>query len=100
MGDSFRESCLCGNSNLARLESPTPFQEVNNEEPKLDDPIISRDLIREKACRAFARGAGRDDHGFNWHCKDAIETWQHEWDRQNAERTLARVRGNQQLEAA
>jgi hypothetical protein len=65
----------------------------------MDDPIISRDLIREKARRAFARGAGRDEHGFNWHSKDAIETWQHEWDRQNAEWTMSLSR-NQQLEAA
>jgi hypothetical protein len=56
-------------------------------------------MIREKARRAYARGAGRDEHGFNWHCKDAIETWQHEWDRQDAEWTLTLSR-NQQLEAA
>lgn len=46
-----------------------------------DQSIISRDHIRAKAQRAFERGARRDDHGFNWHCRDAIETWQGEWDR-------------------
>jgi hypothetical protein len=51
----------------------------------MNDPIISRDTIRAKARRAFARGAGRDDHGFNWHSRDAIATWQGEWDRQYAE---------------
>jgi hypothetical protein len=44
------------------------------------DPIISKDMIRAKARAAHARGAGRDDHGFNWHSSCAIETWQEEWD--------------------
>lgn len=47
----------------------------------MSDQIISRDMIRAKARNAFDRGAGRDDHGFNWHSTDAIETWQDEWDR-------------------
>jgi len=42
--------------------------------------IISRDMIQAKARAAFARGAGRDDHGFNWHSIDAIATWQEAWD--------------------
>jgi hypothetical protein len=45
----------------------------------MTDQIISRDLIRRKAREDFARGAGRDDHGFNWH-SPAIATWQEEWD--------------------
>lgn len=49
------------------------------------EPIISRDMIRQKARAAFQRGAGRDDHGFNWHCVAAIATWQDEWDRCAAE---------------
>lgn len=51
----------------------------------MDHPIISIDMIREKARTAFARGAGRDDHGFNWHSTAVISTWQHEWDRCAAE---------------
>jgi hypothetical protein len=66
----------------------------------MDEPIISRETIRAKARRAFNAGAGRDDHGFNWHCKDAIETWQGEWAKQYAEWTRSRASGNQQLEAA
>jgi hypothetical protein len=66
----------------------------------MNDQIVSRDHIREKARRAYARGAGRDDHGFNWHSRDAIETWQREWDRQDSEWTLSRKSGNEQLEAA
>lgn len=42
--------------------------------------IISRAMIVDKARAAFARGAGRDDHGFNWHSIDAIATWQDAWD--------------------
>lgn len=44
------------------------------------DQIISRDLIRAKARSAYGRNVPRDGHGFNWHCKDAIRTWQAEWD--------------------
>ncbi|MDK6077920.1 hypothetical protein [Massilia varians] len=47
----------------------------------MTDPIISKDMIRDKARAAHARGAGRDDHGFNWHAECAIATWQEEWDR-------------------
>jgi hypothetical protein len=47
----------------------------------MTDPIISKALIKAKARAAHARGAGRDDHGFNWHAACAIETWQEEWDR-------------------
>jgi hypothetical protein len=45
------------------------------------EPIISRDMIAAKARAAFAQGAGRDDHGFNWHSTAAIDAWQGEWDR-------------------
>lgn len=44
------------------------------------DQIISRDMIRAKARSAFERNVPRDGHGFNWHSKDAIRTWQAEWD--------------------
>ncbi|MEH6435799.1 hypothetical protein [Massilia sp. DD77] len=47
----------------------------------MSDPIISIAMIQAKARAAFARGKGRDDHGFNWHSACAIETWQKEWDR-------------------
>lgn len=43
-------------------------------------PIISRQMIRDKARAAFNRGVRRDDHGFNWHSTEAINTWQAEWD--------------------
>jgi hypothetical protein len=46
----------------------------------MDVSIISRDMIKDKAREAFARGVGRDDHGFNWFCTEVISTWQHEWD--------------------
>ncbi len=51
----------------------------------MDSPIIPIDMIQKKARAQFARGAGRDDHGFNWHCVAAIDTWQDEWDRCEAE---------------
>lgn len=47
----------------------------------MDGPIISRDMIAAKARAEFARGTGRDDHGFNWHSTAAIAAWQAEWDR-------------------
>jgi len=47
----------------------------------MTDPIISKDMIRQKARAAHARGVGRDDHGFNWHSEAAISVWQEEWDR-------------------
>ncbi len=59
----------------------------------MDQSIISRDMIRQKARAAFNRGAGRDDHGFNWFCTAVIATWQHEWDLCAAARS--RVSGNQ-----
>lgn len=65
----------------------------------MDFPIISRDAIRAKAQRDHARGAGRDDHGFNWHAREAIKTWQEEWDRQNTQWSVRKGR-NVQLEAA
>lgn len=50
----------------------------------MDPSIISRDLIREKARRAFATGKGRDDHNMNWFAP-AVKDWQAEWDRCAAE---------------
>jgi hypothetical protein len=44
------------------------------------DNIVSRETIRERARAAFARGAGRDDHGMNWFAP-AVVDWQAEWDR-------------------
>lgn len=46
----------------------------------MDQSIISHAMIREKARAAFARGVGRDGHGFNLFCTAVISTWQHEWD--------------------
>lgn len=50
----------------------------------MTDQIISIAMIQEKARRAFNRGVGRGEHGFNWH-SPAIEAWQAEWDRCAAE---------------
>lgn len=61
----------------------------------MDNAIISRDMIRAKARSAHARGAGRDEHGFNWHSAEAIEVWQAAWD----ECEVARLE-EQQLEVA
>jgi hypothetical protein len=47
----------------------------------MDGPIIPVDLIQAKTRAAYKRGAGRDEHGFNWHSVDAIATYQAEWDR-------------------
>lgn len=47
----------------------------------MDSPIIPVHMLQAKAQAAYARGAGRDDHGFNWHSVDAIATYQAEWDR-------------------
>lgn len=46
----------------------------------MSEPIISIAMIQAKAREAFARGAERDEHGFNWHSADAIATWQEAWD--------------------
>lgn len=46
----------------------------------MTDQIISVTMIQEMARRAFSRGEGRDQHGFNWH-SPAIDAWQAEWDR-------------------
>lgn len=51
----------------------------------MDESIISLDMIRAEARAAFNRGAGRDDHNFNWHATAAIAAWQAEWDTCNAE---------------
>jgi hypothetical protein len=50
----------------------------------VSDQIIPIALIEAKAEAAFARGDGRDDHGFNWHAP-AIEHYQAAWDRCAAE---------------
>lgn len=50
----------------------------------ITDSIVTPDDIRQKARDAFARGDGRDDHGFNWHAP-ALPVWQEEWDRCAAE---------------
>lgn len=42
--------------------------------------IISKEVIKRRARDAFKRGAGRNDHGFNWHA-EAVGTWQEEFDR-------------------
>ena len=55
----------------------------------MEGSIISRDMIREKARAAHARGATRDQHGFNWFCTAVISTWQHEWDLCEAEKQQA-----------
>lgn len=53
------------------------------------DQIISHEVIRAKAKRAYAAGKGRDEHGFNWHAA-AVSVWQEEWDRQHAVWSVAR----------
>jgi hypothetical protein len=44
------------------------------------DNIVSRETIRARARAAYARRAGRDDHGMNWFTP-AVVDWQDEWDR-------------------
>lgn len=46
----------------------------------MDDPIISRDMIRARARKAFAQGRGRDEHGMN-PGSPAVVDWQDEHDR-------------------
>lgn len=51
----------------------------------MDASIVTRDsigadMIVAKAASAYARGVKRDDHGFNWHRKAAIDVWQATWD--------------------
>lgn len=60
----------------------------------MDAAIVSRaaigaHLIVNKARSAHARGDGRDEHGFNWHSHHAINVWQAEWDRCDAESRAA-----------
>jgi hypothetical protein len=57
------------------------------------DNVVSRDTIRQKARSAYKRRVPRDGHEFNWHCHDAIATWQAEWDRcAAAESAVLRVK--------
>ena len=44
------------------------------------DPIISRDLILQKARDAFARGTPREENPFPWH-SPAYSEWEAEYDR-------------------
>jgi hypothetical protein len=46
----------------------------------MDEPMISRETIRERARKAYAEGKGRDAHGFEQHQPGAISVWQAEWD--------------------
>ena len=55
----------------------------------MDTSIISLDMIRAKARAAFDRGAGRDEHHFNWHSTETIAIWQAEWDKCAAEQREA-----------
>ena len=52
----------------------------------MDEPVISRASIQEKARADHARGVGRDGHGFNWHALACVAVWQAEWDKCEAER--------------
>jgi hypothetical protein len=45
----------------------------------MDQPIISREMIRACARTDFVRGVGRDEHNMNPGAA-AIEVWQAEWD--------------------
>ncbi|GAB3416769.1 hypothetical protein GCM10027318_34090 [Massilia agilis] len=60
-------------------------RQTDNEGTLMDEPMISRDTIRARARDAFARGADRDQHGFESHQYGAITEWQAEWDRCQAE---------------
>lgn len=44
------------------------------------EQIVTREMIRERAREAFARGRGRDDHHMN-PTAPAVADWQAEWDR-------------------
>lgn len=46
----------------------------------MDDPIISRSLIRDKARSAFGRGVLRHQHGMKPDAS-ALADWLDEWDR-------------------
>ncbi len=48
------------------------------------DQIVTRDMIRDRARQAFARGVGRNDHHMN-PTAPAVADWQAEWDRCAAE---------------
>lgn len=48
------------------------------------EQIVTREMIRERAREAFARGRGRDDHHMN-PTAPAVADWQAEWDRCEAE---------------
>jgi hypothetical protein len=46
----------------------------------MDDPIISRDAIRQCGADAFVEGRGIDDHHMNPHTSAmAIADWQQGW---------------------
>ena len=49
----------------------------------MDQPIVSRDMIRACARDDFAKGVGRDEHNMN-PGSAAIADWQDEWDKCNA----------------
>lgn len=46
----------------------------------MSTPIFSRETMRARGATAFAAGAGRNDHNFNWHSTAAIADWQQGWD--------------------
>ena len=53
----------------------------------VDESIVSRQAIRDRARAAFLRGAGREDHNMNWHAP-AVKEWQAQWDDCQAELLL------------
>lgn len=46
----------------------------------IDNAIVTRAHIEQKAISAFARGVKRHEHGFNWHAA-ALPVWLAAWDK-------------------
>lgn len=59
----------------------------------MNGPVITREMIRDCARRAFAAGKSRDDHEMNWNAP-ALPTWLGEYDRLVAEKSLDAAMAN------
>ena len=52
---------------------------------------ITPEAMRRRGAHAYDLGRGIDDHGFNWHCTDAIADWRKGWQERQAQVAADRV---------
>lgn len=46
---------------------------------------ITPEAMRRRGAHAYDLGRSIDDHGFNWHCTDAIADWRKGWQERQAQ---------------